>query len=183
MKNLILISIVLLYGCSAEKRLAKKQKYLAEICATCPVKETKIDSTWYKEYVTYRDSVINAPKDSASIEYVVSPCPDGSIPPIRERYKRDGRKTSLSGTVKDGVIKVDATVGMEQLKFQYKELIKENNRLKETTKVLPCIDKWGEDFFYYSGIVAYIISALTLAIALIWWSINKRNKNNNGKNI
>jgi len=182
MKKLILISIVLLYGCSAEKRLARKLKAIQEICATCPVKETKIDSTWYKEYVTYRDSVINSPKDSASIEYVVSPCPDGSIPSIKERYKRDGRKTSLSGTIKDGVIKVDATVGVEQLKFQYKELIKENNRLKETTKVLPCVDKWGEDFFYYSGIVAYIISALTLAIALIWWSISKRNKDNNGKN-
>ena len=183
MKKLILISIVLLYGCSAEKRLAKKQKYIAEICATCPVKETKIDSTWYKEYVTYRDSVINAPKDSATIEYVVSPCPDGTIPAIKQTSKRDGRKTSLSGTVKDGVIKIDATVGMEELKFQYKELIKENNRLKQTTKVLPCVDKWGEDFFYYSGIVAYIISALTLAVALIWWSICKRKKDNNGKKI
>jgi len=149
MKKLIFIltCLVLFYGCSAEKRLAKKLKAIQEICATCPVKETKIDSTWYKEYVTYRDSVINAPKDSATI------------------------------------IKVDATVGMEQLKFQYKELIKENNRLKKTTRVLPCVDKWGEDFFYYSGIVAYIISALTLAISLIWWSISKRNKNNNGKNI
>jgi len=177
MKNLLLLSIVFFFSCSAEKKIIKRQKLKDEICATCPVKETKVDSTWYKEYVNYRDSVLNVPKDSANLKLKVYPCPDGTIPKVEQTYKRDGRKTTIDVNVDDkGNIDINANVGAEQLKFELREKIKEYNKKIKEIKTLPCEEKWGEDFFYYSGIVAYILAALTLSIALIWYSINKRKK-------
>jgi hypothetical protein len=155
-----------MYGCVTEKKRAK-------ICATCATKEERVDSTIYKEYWSFRDSVLNVPEDSARIEYVVGPCPDGSIPPIRQTFKRDGRKTSISGKVEGNKIIVDAKVGVEQLKFEIKEKTREIQRLKKVTKTLPCKERWCADLFYFSGICAYILSFLAVVIAVIWRSIKK----------
>ena len=162
----ILVTTLLMYGCVTEKKRAK-------ICANCPVKEVQIDSTIYKEYWSFRDSILNVPKDSAIIEYVVGPCPDGTIPVIKEIYKKDGRKTTITGKVKDGKITVKADVGVEQLKFEIKEKTKEIERLKQVNKTLPCQEKFAEDFFYYSGICAYILAFLALVLAVIYKSIKK----------
>lgn len=162
----ILVATLLMYGCVTEKKRAK-------ICLTCAVKEVRVDSTIYKEYWSFRDSVLNVPEDSARIEYVVGPCPDGSIPPIKEIYKRDGRKTSISGKVQGNKIIVDAKVGIEQLKFEIREKTREIEKLKSETKTLPCKERWCANFFYYSGICAYILSFLILIAAIIWRSIKK----------
>jgi hypothetical protein len=167
MKKIIIFTLALMFvGCVTEKKRAK-------ICATCPIKEVRVDSTIYKEYWSFRDSVLNVPKDSAEIEYIVGPCPDGSIPPIKETYKRDGRKTKLTGRVKGNTIKINANVGTEQLKFELREKTREIEKLKSETKVLPCQDRWGEQFFYYSGIVSYILAFLALVLAVIYRSIKK----------
>jgi hypothetical protein len=159
----------MLSGCVTERKRAK-------ICATCPIKEVRTDSTIYKEYWSFRDSVLNVPKDSAEIEYIVGPCPDGTIPPIKETYKRDGRKTSIKGKVSGGKISIAANVGTEQLKFELRERDRIIEKLKSETKVLPCADKWGEQFFYYSGIVSYVLAFLALVLAVIWYSIKNKNK-------
>jgi hypothetical protein len=132
-----------------------------------------VDSTIYKEYWSFRDSVLNVPKDSAEIEYIVGPCPDGTIPPIKETYKRDGRKTTLTGRVNGPRITVRANVGTEQLKFEIRERDRIIEKLQSETTVLPCADKWGEQFFYYSGIVSYILAFLALVLAVIYRSIKK----------
>jgi len=162
----ILLTTLLMYGCVTEKKRAK-------ICATCAVKEERVDSTIYKEYWSFRDSVFNVPQDSATIEYIVGPCPDGSIPPIKEVYKRDGRKTSLTGEIKDGKIIVEAKVGTEQLKFELREKTMEIEKFKKVNKTLPCEERFGEEFFYYSGIGAYVFSFLALVLAVIYRSIKK----------
>jgi hypothetical protein len=162
----ILLTTLLMYGCITEKKRAK-------ICANCPIKEVTVDSTIYKEYWSFRDSVLNVPPDSAEIEYIVGPCPDGSTPPIKERFKRDGRKTSLTGKVQGNKISVKANVGTEQLKFEIREKTREIEKLKQVNKTLPCVEKFGEEFFYYSGIGAYILSFLALVLAVIWRSIKK----------
>ena len=162
----ILVTTLLMYGCITEKKRAK-------ICANCPVKEVRVDSTIYKEYWTFRDSVLNVPEDSARIEYVVGPCPDGTIPPIKEKYKRNGRKTTITGKVTGNRIIVDANVGIEQLKFELREKTREIERIKSETKTLPCKERFGEEFFYYSGICAYILSFLALVLAVIYRSIKK----------
>jgi hypothetical protein len=162
----ILVTTLLMYGCVTEKKRAK-------ICATCAVKEERVDSTIYKEYWSFRDSVLNVPEDSARIEYLVGPCPDGSIPPIRQTYKRDGRKTTISGKVEGNKIIVDSKVGIEQLKFEIREKTREIERLKKVTKTLPCEERWCADFFYFSGICAYILAFLILIGAIIWRSLKK----------
>ena len=162
----ILLTTFLLYGCVTEKKRAK-------ICATCAVKEEKIDSTIYKEYWSFRDSILNVPKDSAIIEYVVGPCPDGTIPVIKEIYKRDGRKTTITGKVTGNKITVKADVGVEQLKFEIKEKTREIERLKKVNKTLPCQERWCADLFYFSGICAYILAFLALVLAVIYKSIKK----------
>ena len=167
MKKILIFTLALMIsGCVTERKRAK-------ICATCPIKEVRVDSTIYKEYWSFRDSVLNVPKDSAEIEYVVGPCPDGTIPPIKETYKRDGRKTKIAGRVKDGTIRINANVGTEQLKFELREKTREIEKLKSSVKVLPCQDRWGEQFFYYSGIGAYILAFLALVLAVIYHSIKK----------
>jgi len=163
---LIIITTFLLCGCITEKKRAK-------ICDTCTVKEEHVDSTIYKEYWTFRDSVLNVPKDSARIEYVVSPCPDGSAPTIKQVYKRDGRKTTLNGKVEWNKIIVDAKVGVEQLKFEIREKTKEIEKLKKVNKTLPCKEKFAENFFYYSGIASYVLSCLIISTLLIWLAIKK----------
>jgi hypothetical protein len=165
-KIIIFTMALMLSSCVTERKRAK-------ICATCPIKEVRVDSTIYKEYWSFRDSILNVPKDSAEIEYIVGPCPDGTIPPIKETYKRDGRKTTLTGRVKDGTIHINANVGTEQLKFEIRERDRIIEKLKSETKVLPCADKWGEQFFYYSGIVSYILAFLALVLAVIYRSIKK----------
>jgi hypothetical protein len=170
MKKIFLILLIAgLTSCVTEKKRAK-------ICATCPIKQIRTDSTIYKEYWTFRDSVLNVPPDSAQIEYVVGPCLDGTIPPIKETYKRDGRKTKLAARVKDGTIHINANVGHEQLKFELREKTREIEKLKSETKVLPCQDRWGEQFFYYSGIVSYILAFLALVLAVILYTIKNNNK-------
>jgi len=170
MKKIFVLLIVLsVAGCVTERKRAK-------ICATCPIKEVRVDSTIYKEYWTFRDSILNVPKDSAEIEYIVGPCPDGSIPVIKETYKRDGRKTTLTGRVNGPRITVRANVGTEQLKFEIRERDRIIEKLRSETKVLPCVDKWGEQFFYYSGIVSYILAFLALVLAVIWYTIKNKNK-------
>ena len=167
MKKILIFTLALmLVGCVTERKRAK-------ICFTCPIKEVRVDSTIYKEYWSFRDSVLNVPPDSAEIEYVVGPCPDGTIPPIKETYKRDGRKTTLTGRVKNGTIRINANIGTEQLKFEIRERDRIIEKLKSETKVLPCVDKWGEQFFYYSGIVSYILAFLALVLAVIYRSIKK----------
>ena len=155
-----------MYGCITEKKRAK-------ICATCAVKEERVDSTIYKEYWSFRDSILNVPEDSARIEYVVGPCPDGSIPPIKEIYKREGRKNTIRGKVTGNKIIVESKVGIEQLKFQIREKTKEIEKLKKVNKTLPCEERWCADFFYFSGICAYILSFLILIAAIIWRSLKK----------
>ena len=162
----ILVTTLLMYGCVTEKKRAK-------ICATCAVKEVQVDSTIYKEYWSFRDSVLNVPEDSARIEYLVGPCPDGSIPPIKEVYKREGRKNTISGKVTGNKIIVESKVGIEQLKFEIREKTREIEKLKKVTKTLPCEEKWCADFFYYSGICAYILSFLILIGAIIYRSLKK----------
>jgi len=169
MKKIFLILAIVLAGCVTEKKRAK-------ICATCPIKEVRTDSTIYKEYWTFRDSVFNVPRDSAEVQYVVGPCPDGTIPVIKEVYKRDGRKTKLNGKVKDGTIHINANVGAEQLKFEIRERDRIIEKLKSETKVLPCQDRWGEQFFYYSGIVSYVLAFLALVLSVIWYTIKNNNK-------
>ena len=153
-------------GCVTEKKRAK-------ICANCPIKEVRTDSTIYKEYWTFRDSILNVLPDSAQIEYIVSPCPDGTIPPIKETYKKEGRKTTIKGKVSGGKISIAANVGTEQLKFELREKTREIERIKSEAKTLPCKEKWGADFFYYSGIGAYVLSFLILIGLLIWRLIKK----------
>ena len=97
----------------------------------------------------------------------------GSIPPIKQVYKRDGRKTTINGKVEGNKIIVDAKVGVEQLKFELREKTREIERLKKVTKTLPCEERWCADLFYFSGICAYILSFLALIIAVIWRSIKK----------
>jgi hypothetical protein len=162
----ILITTLLMYGCVTEKKRAK-------ICATCAVKEERVDSTIYKEYWSFRDSVLNVPEDSARIEYVIGPCPDGSIPPIRQTYKREGRKTSISGKIEGNKIIVDSKVGIEQLKFEIREKTREIEKLKKVNKTLPCEERFGEEFFYFSGICAYILAFLILISVIIWRSLKK----------
>jgi hypothetical protein len=162
----ILVTTLLMYGCVTEKKRAK-------ICLTCSVKEERVDSTIYKEYWSFRDSILNVPEDSARIEYVVGPCPDGSIPPIKQVYKREGRKNTISGKVERNKIIVDSKVGVEQLKFEIREKIREIEKLKKVNKTLPCQERFGEDFFYFSGICAYILAFLILIAAIIWRSIKK----------
>jgi hypothetical protein len=166
---LILLICVMLAGCVSERKRAK-------ICATCPIKEIRTDSTIYKEYWSFRDSILNVPKDSAQIEYVVSPCPDGSIPAIKETYKKDGRKTKLTGRVVGPKITVAANVGSEQLKFELREKTRELERIKSEAKTLPCVERWGADLFYYSGIGAYVLSFLSLVLAVIYRSIKHGDK-------
>ena len=162
----ILVTTLLMYGCVTEKKRAK-------ICATCAVKEERVDSTIYKEYWSFRDSVLNVPEDSARIEYLVGPCPDGSSPPIKEIYKREGRKNTISGKVTGNKIIVESKVGIEQLKFEIREKTREIEKLKSVTKTLPCEERFGEEFFYYSGICAYILSFLILIGAIIYRSLKK----------
>ena len=162
----ILLTTLLMYGCVSERKRNK-------ICATCPIKEVRVDSTIYKEYWSFRDSVLNVPPDSATIEYIVSPCPDGSIPAIKETYKRDGRKTKLAGRVVGPKITVAANVGAEQLKFEIRERDRIIEKLKSSVQVLPCKEQWGADFFYYSGIGAYVLVFLILIGLLIWRTIKK----------
>ena len=149
------------------------KKKRAKICATCAVKEERVDSTIYKEYWSFRDSVLNVPEDSARIEFVVGPCPDGSIPPIKEIYKHEGRKNTISGKVTGNKIIVESKVGIEQLKFEIREKTREIEKLKKVTKTLPCEERFGEELFYYSGICAYILSFLILSGAIIYRSLKK----------
>ena len=167
----IALVLIVFAGCITERKRAK-------ICSTCPQKQVRTDSTIYKEYWSFRDSVLNVPPDSAHIEYVVSPCPDGTIPTIKETYKRDGRKTKLKGTVKNGKINIGAEVGTEQLKFEIRERDRIIEKIKSSVQVLPCPKRWGADFFYYSGIGAYVLSFLALVLAVIYRSIKHGNKNN-----
>lgn len=166
---LVLVVTLLMYGCVSERKRAK-------ICASCPIKEVRTDSTIYKEYWNFRDSVLNVPKDSAEIEYVVGPCPDGTIPTIKETYKRDGRKTSIKGKVVGPRITVNANVGAEQLKFEIRERDRIIEKLRMESKTLPCVERWGTDFFYYSGIGAYVLSFLAVVLAIIYRSIKHADK-------
>jgi hypothetical protein len=169
MKKIFVILAIVLTGCVTEKKRAK-------ICATCPIKEVRVDSTIYKEYWTFRDSVLNVLPDSAQIKYVVGPCPDGTIPAIREVYKRDGRKTSINGRVVGPKIIVAANVGPEQLKFEIRERDRIIEKLKSQVQTLPCQERWGAQFFYYSGICAYILAFLAFVLSVIWYTIKNNNK-------
>lgn len=176
MKNNFRITLALVFlafgvavfaGCITEKKRAK-------ICATCPIKELRTDSTIYKEYWSFRDSVLNVLPDSAQIEYVVSPCPNGSIPAIKETYKREGRKTNIKGRVVGPRITVNANVGPEQLKFEIRERDRIIEKLRMETKTLPCLKRRGEDFFYYSGIAAYVLAGLIFSGCMIWLAIRRQ---------
>jgi len=162
MKQLIIfLAVLALTSCVSERKRAK-------ICKTCPQKEVTTDSTWYKMYITYRDSVIAVEKDSAMKRFVISPCPDGSIPKITETESKDGRKTIQEVTIKGNILEVRAKVKEENIPVQLPTTTIEKGRDKKTVLTLPCEEKWHEDYFYYAGILFHILLFLGAVYGAYW---------------
>lgn len=163
----VLILLILLSGCYTPKRIAK-------ICKTCPTSRT--DSTWYKSYVSFRDSVIALPKDSASIEYIVTPCPDGTIPSVVQVGKTESNNTKINGVQTGRKLKVKSINTPDTIYIKVPTYIEKSGSKSNQT---ICPDElWGHHYFYYCGWLMHLLTFMALLCALIYY----RNSTSNSKN-
>lgn len=131
--------LLLFSSCSVERAQRRH-------CAKCPSKEVKSDSTWYKKFVEYRDSVISIPADKAQLEYKFMPCPDGSVPKVKSIKEKSGKQIEVESTYNEsnGILKVAALIPERKDTFKLPEVIIESGTKKEGTIVKQPPPKWTD---------------------------------------
>jgi hypothetical protein len=143
-----LLILLILSGCVSERKRAK-------ICLTCPVKVS--DSTWYKKYTTYRDSVLGIPSDTAEVRYIVEPCPDGSQPQVKPVETKQGRYTSIESKQNGSEFTVNAAAKPEPIKVSLPTTTVEKG--SDRVEQLPCPEHSHWKFWVAIGGIVVVAGA------------------------
>lgn len=145
-----------------------KEKRRQRICATCP-QEYRMDSI-YLEKVTekFRDTTIVIPADSSWYKALIE-CIDGK-PVIRKESQKDGNRSGLNVSIdKDGNLSVKSYCDSLEQELQLRDRIIErlNSVNKKSTIVVQPKKRFGNDFFYYTGMVTCLSIFLFCIILLL----------------